>query len=428
MLKKIKTLENTIELTLPTDKSISHRAILFASLSKGKSKIKNLLKAEDTLNTLKNMEKLGVSVKKESESCYILNREKDLSILPNSTLNFGNSGTGIRLSAGLISGTLNLEIIAEGDHSLNQRPMKRIIEPLTKMGADIISKNQKATPPLYIKGTQLQDFSYHSSIASAQIKSCLIFAAISSQVKLNYQEPTISRDHTERFLKYLSIPIQKNETEFQINPPYDIKEFEIEIPSDPSSAMFFIVLGLLLKKGTILLKNINLNPLRIESIKILEEMGGKIQILNQKEKFGEPIGDLLVESSDLEKVEISSSKIPSIIDEIPILTIAGLFSKNGFSIRNAKELRVKESDRIKAMVENLKKLKLDVVEYEDGYEFEGFTKEIPKEIFLHSFMDHRIIMSFLVLKFVSGLDIKFDNEEWILTSFPNFKQMLEKLK
>ena len=193
--------------------------------------------------------------------------------------------------------------------------------------------------------------------------------------------------------------------------------------------MFFVVLGLLLKGGSLILKDINLNPLRIESIDILKQMGGKIEILNKKEKFGELKGDIIVESSNLKKIEIHSSKIASIIDEIPILNYSrDFFSEGGFCIRNAKELRVKESDRIKAMVENLKKLKVDVIEYEDGYEFEAPKEIFREKITLNSFMDHRIIMSFLVLKFVSNLDIKFNDEKWILTSFPNFKEILESLK
>ena len=386
MIKRTKTFENPVELSLPSDKSISHRSILFAALSKGKSKISSLLESEDTLNTLKNVQKIGVSVEKESEGCYILNRTNHFFIENNTVLNFGNSGTGIRLSAGLISGMKGLEVVLEGDSSLNQRPMKRIIEPLQKMGATIKSLNKKGTAPIFVKGRKLKDFSYQSNISSAQIKSCLIFAALSSQVKLQYCEPFLSRDHTEQFLKYLGLSIQKtnDKNDFFLLPPYEFDGFEVEIPNDPSSAMFFIVLGLLLKKGKMILKNINLNPIRVESIEILKKMGGKIKIVEQQRKFGEFVGDVCVESSNLIRIEITKEKISSIIDEIPILTIAGLFCENGFCIRNAKELRVKESDRIRSMVQNLRKLNIEVQEYEDGYEF-GKITEIEKKIKLKIF-------------------------------------------
>lgn len=409
------------------DKSISHRSVLFSALAKGKSRIEGFLEAEDPLNTMRSFSKLGVNYKKVVHGIYEVESPGKLNLhSPQEILDFGNGGTGIRLSAGLIAGLPNITATLTGDESLRKRPMKRIIDPLTAMGASIQSQNNDGKAPLVVHGKKLKDFVYKSPLSSAQVKSCLMLAAISSNVKLEYTESELSRNHTENMLQFLGGKIiYHSETHFTIEPPYDFEGALFRIPGDISSAAFFIVLSLLSKKGKLIIQNIGLNPARIGILKVLKDMGAKISIFNQKSECGEPIGDLEISPSELNRVEIAHDLIPSIIDEIPILTIAGLFSKDGFCIRHAEDLRAKESDRIHSMVVNLRKLGVEVEEYKDGYEF-GEVKVIKPAV-IESFMDHRIAMSFLILKKLLGEDIQIDDESWILTSFPSFHKLLNEV-
>lgn len=304
--------------------------------------------------------------------------------------------------------------------------MMRIIEPLQAMGADIRSEQGDGRAPLHIQGKKLKDFFYKSPIASAQVKSCLMLSAISSDIQLKYEEEELSRDHTENMLRFLGGSIQyESPLRFKILPPFTLEGAKFKVPGDISSAAFFMVLGLLAKSGEILIRNIGLNPARIGILTVLKSMNARIFIEKEREECGEKIGDLRVLPSELKKTEIPKSLIPSIIDEIPILSIAGLFSKGGFSIRHAEELRAKESDRIHSMVINLRALGLKVDEFQDGYEFDE-VREL-KPCLIQSFMDHRVAMSFYILKTLLPVEIQIDEDSWIDTSFPNFKKMLSLL-
>lgn len=424
MIESKLNLPKNLTLKVPGDKSISHRTVLFATLGKGKSRVSGFLNAEDPLNTLHSFSKLGLKYKQTSDTEYEIESPGKQGLTSSkSILDFGNAGTGIRLSAGLLSGLSNVNSTLTGDASLQKRPMNRIIEPLAAMGADIKSEHGDGTAPLLIQGKKLNDFVYHSKLSSAQVKSSLMLAAISSDVQLTYSEDELSRDHTENMLRFLGGSIaHKSKTEFTICPPYNFVGTHFKVPGDISSAAFFIVLGLLAKSGQLCIQSIGLNPVRIGIIEVLQNMGGDIKIQNIRSECGEQIGDILISPSELKRIEISSSIIPSIIDEIPILSIAGLFSKNGFCIRNAEDLRAKESDRIHSMVSNLRKLGVEVEEYKDGYEF-GEIKEL-KTAQIETFMDHRIAMSFSILKTLTKLNIHIDNDTWIDTSFPNFKALL----
>ncbi|HMV43651.1 MAG TPA: 3-phosphoshikimate 1-carboxyvinyltransferase [Leptospiraceae bacterium] len=413
---------------VPGDKSISHRSVLFSSLAKGNSEINGFLEAEDPLNTMKSFSKLGVEFTKLGKGSYKVVSPGKLGLTsPKEELDFGNGGTGIRLSAGLLSGLVGIQTQLTGDASLRKRPMKRIIDPLSLMGADIQSLSGDGKAPLKIQGKKLISIFYKSPIASAQVKSCLMLAAISSDVGLEYEEEELSRNHTENMLQFLGGEIEFfTKTHFKMKPPFAFSGAKFQVPGDISSAAFFIVFGLLAKSGSILIQNVGLNPARTGILTVLKNMGGKIEVENERSECGEVIGDLRVYPSNLTKTEISSDLIPSIIDEIPILTIAGLFSKNGFEIRNAEDLRAKESDRIHAMVVNLRKLGIEVDEQKDGYSFEQ-VKEIQPAL-IESFMDHRIAMSFLILKTLLENDIKIDDDSWIDTSFPEFKSIVLRLK
>jgi 3-phosphoshikimate 1-carboxyvinyltransferase len=342
---------------------------------------------------------------------------------PADVLDFGNGGTGIRLSAGLIAGLPGIKAELTGDASLCKRPMKRIIDPLTLMGAEIHSKDGSGKVPLIVQGKKLSSFQYRSPLASAQVKSCLMLAAISADSELDYEEEELSRDHTENMLKYLGGTLEQKESfRFIIKPPFDFVGTHFRVPGDISSAAFFIVLGLLAKKGELLIKNVGLNPARTGVLTVLKNMGGKIEVVNEKVECGEKTGDLLIHPSKLNRTEITKDLIPSIIDEIPILTIAGLFAHGGFAISNAEDLRAKESDRIISMVSNLRKLEVDVIEKQDGYEFAQV--KIIKPALIESFLDHRIAMSFMILKTLLNNDIQIDDDSWIDTSFPEFKTII----
>jgi 3-phosphoshikimate 1-carboxyvinyltransferase len=415
------------KITVPGDKSLSHRFVLFSSLAKGKSECTGFLEAEDPLQTMECFASLGVRFTKKGAGSYTVDSSGVTGFVsPKKELDFGNGGTGIRLSCGLIAGVDGIEAVLTGDTSLQKRPMDRILDPLRLMGADVSSIPGGGKAPLKVRGKKLVSSTFKAKIASAQVKSCMIFAALASGVELDYDEPELSRDHTENMLRFLGIKVHSiTKTHFKISPPYDIKGTKFSIPGDISSASFFIVLGLLgSPESRLIIENIGLNPSRVGILEALEKMGARISILNKRTECGELTGDLEIQGSELTHAEIPESLIPSIIDEIPILTIAGIFAKGGFSIRNAEELRAKESDRIHSMVVNLKKLGIDVKEYEDGYEF-GTITELNTDVEVETFMDHRIAMSFTILNKVAGLNIKLDDASWVETSFPNFFPLLD---
>ncbi|EMJ90883.1 3-phosphoshikimate 1-carboxyvinyltransferase [Leptospira alstonii] len=424
------------EITVPGDKSLSHRSVLFAALSKGNSKVTGFLEAEDPLNTMSAFAKLGLKFKKIKPGEYeFTSPGKDALVGPDVELDFGNAGTGIRLSAGLICGLGRVNAVLTGDDSLRKRPMSRIIKPLSAMGASIVGLGEKETAPLKIEGKKLKSFRYESPIASAQIKSCLMLAAIASETDLEYSENILSRDHTENMFRFLGNKIRQiSPLHFKISPPYVLNGGEFKVPGDISSAAFFLVLGVLAKEGNLLIKNIGLNPARTGILTALELMGAKIEIRNRRIECGEPVGDLKTYPSTLKKSNIPESLIPAIIDEIPVLSVAGLFAEGGFEIRHAEELRAKESDRIHTMVSNFRALGIEVEEYPDGYAFDGASPRSSevwkslssgKKIPVLSYMDHRIAMSFLILKALSGFSLEIDETSWIETSFPGFETLLE---
>ncbi len=426
MLPKKLNLTRTQSISVPGDKSLSHRAVLFSALASGSSQIIGFLEGEDPLNTLRSFAKLGVSFERQSDGSYVAKSEgpKALTAKPGTVLDFGNAGTGIRLSAGLLSGIQGLDVQLTGDESLQKRPMARILAPLQEMGAKINAIHANDRAPLMVHGSKLRDYSYSSPIASAQVKSALMLAAIASEVSLDFNEPEKSRDHTENMVRFLGGDIQfLSETQFKMNPPYQFQANKFQIPGDISSAAFFIVLALASEGEPTLIRNVGLNPSRIGILTVLKGMGGRIEIQNPRTACGEEIGDLLIFPSNLQKISIESALIPSIIDEIPILAIAGLFSKGGFSIRNASELRAKESDRILSVVSNLQKIGVQVREFSDGFEFDEVKEIHPAKIL--TYMDHRIAMSFSILSRLTQLPLEMDETSWVDTSFPGFFSYLQ---
>jgi len=409
------------EFKVDADKSISHRCAIFSLLTKGENRIKNYLKAEDTLNSLEIAKRLGAEVVENEDEIIIKAPEKLKE--PDDVLYCGNSGTTIRIYMGLLASNEGFYVLT-GDEYLRRRPMKRVIAPLNQIGAKIDARENVNLAPIAIRGNKLKSFNYKSSIASAQVKSSLILAALHSDKPSFYEEPFLSRDHTERMLKGMGANIKSENSKFnnkiKITPLKNrLNPLIIEVPNDPSSAFFFAVAAAITNSKAIL-KNITLNPTRIESFKQLENMGAKIEYVLKDDKY-EPIGDVIVTGDKLEAIEVSEN-IPWLIDELPALAMAMAVANGKSIVRNAKELRVKESDRIQAVVENLKKCGIEAKELEDGYEIVGGE---VKESFIDSFGDHRIAMSFAVLGLLNGM--KIDKVESIYTSFPGFFELFKKI-
>ncbi len=411
------------ELTLPGDKSISHRAVMFAAMAKGKSIIKNHLDSADVNSTINIMKNLGAVIEFIDQNTLEVTGVGFKNFNPSSTtLDAGNSGTTARLMSGILSAQ-NFTSSIYGDESLSKRPMDRIINPLKLMGAQIESDRGKL--PLTIYPSNLHPVDYELPVASAQVKSAVLLAGLHLDETTHVIEPVQCRNHTEVMLG-LPVEIKDGVRIISSNNSYYPVPQSYEVPSDISTAAFFIVAALIKPGSELLLKNIGLNETRTGIIGILKEMGGKIEVVNEKIIAGEKIGDLLVSSSDLQNVEIPAEIIPNIIDEIPILAIAGLFAEGDFEIRNASELRAKESDRINSLVHNFRKMDLDVAEFDDGFILSGLP-DLNKEYSFDSFGDHRIAMAFSVLASQLKEGGKIADPECVSISNPKFFDQLKQI-
>jgi 3-phosphoshikimate 1-carboxyvinyltransferase len=409
------------EFVVDADKSISHRCAIFSLLTNDVNKIKNYLKAEDTLNSLFITKALGAEVE-EKDDMLLITPPKNLKEADD-VLYCGNSGTSIRIYMGLLAGIDGFFVLT-GDKYLRRRPMGRVANPLREIGAKIDGRNNGNLAPLAIRGGKLKNFHYESKIASAQVKSALILAGLNADDKSIYIEPFLSRDHTERMLKGMGADIfstiEDKKVKVEINPlEKRLSPLNIEVPNDPSSAFFFAVAAAI-NNSKAIIKNVTLNPTRIEAYEVLKKMGAKVEYILKENKY-EPIGDIIVEGNELNGIEINSN-IPWLIDELPALSIAMAVANGKSVVKNAKELRVKESDRIKAVVENLKNLGIEAKEFEDGYEING---GFPKSGIVNSYGDHRIAMSFAILGLLTP--IKIIDIECINTSFPNFFNLFSKI-
>ncbi len=404
---------------IASDKSISHRCAIFSLLSDGASVIRNYLMAEDTLATLEIVKKLGAKVEFFDDFIKITPPIKINE--PPAILDCGNSGTAIRLFMGFLASKEGFFVLF-GDEYLCRRPMKRISKPLKSIGALIDGREDANFAPISIRGVKnLEGFEYESKIASAQVKSAMILAALNASKASSYTEPHLSRDHSERMLKAMGASILSENNSIKIEPlkkPLD--PLDIRIPSDPSSAFFFAVAAAIVENSTIRIKNLSLNPTRIEAYKVLRKMGANIEFIEKENKY-EPIGDIVVKNAPLSCVEVNEN-IAWLIDELPALSIAMAYAKGKSVVKNAKELRVKESDRIKSVVKNLKACGIKADEFEDGYFIEGSKMS---EAVVDSFGDHRVAMSFAVAGLKCG--IKIEDVECIKTSFPNFIDILSKI-
>ena len=415
-----KTISGTV--IVPGDKSISHRAIIFSMLCKGRTKIYNLLESEDVKRTIDVSQSLGSNIITNNQFIEIHGLGIDGLSEPKSVLDFGNSGTSLRLFMGILS-SQTFTTTLTGDNSLLKRPMERVASPLRLMGANISTNNGKAPvkilPPL---GT-FHGIDYRLDIPSAQIKSAIILASLFCRNKTILHTDTTTRDHTENMLKLFNYPISTSKNSIEVNPGILESPKIIKVPGDFSSASFFIVAALLSEDSKIIIKNVGLNPTRTGLINILRLMGADIQV-NITNKNYEATGDVIVSSSKLMGIKVPNELISLAIDELPLIFLAAAVASGETIIRNAEELRFKESDRIKSMVDLLKNLSIEVNEYQDGLEIKGGN--ISGGI-INSFGDHRIAMTAIVASSIAKEKIEVENCENINTSFPSFITLMNSI-
>ena len=410
----------TGSIKVPGDKSISHRSIMLGSIATGITKVSGFLEGEDSLATLNSFKEMGVQIERNGSKVIINGVGMHGLNEPKEPLNLGNSGTSIRLMSGLLSAqSFDSELC--GDESLSKRPMGRVIEPLKMMGANISGSN--SMPPLIIKGREnLRSIDYMLPVSSAQIKSCIMLAALYADGETCITEKGVTRDHTERMLKGFGYDVKTSPGKVSLSGGGTLKACNIEVPSDISSSAFFMVAASIAKHSEITLLAVNINPTRTGVIDILKLMGANIKLFNKKEQAGEIVADIKVCSSKLKGIEIPKHLVPLAIDEFPVIFIAAACAEGETVLTGAKELRVKESDRIQVMADGLSSLGIENEVLDDGIRvIGGKFKEQTATIKSHH--DHRISMSFAVASVRSEYEINIDGVDNVKTSFPNFVEL-----
>jgi 3-phosphoshikimate 1-carboxyvinyltransferase len=413
-------------IALPGDKSISHRAAILAAMAEGESRIANFATSVDCAATLDCLGQLGLEVRVEGSTVHVRGKGKSAFRVPPGPLDCGNSGTTMRLMAGVMAGQ-RFDSILTGDESLQSRPMKRIIDPLTAMGASIESSNGLA--PLIIRGGPLRPIEYELPVASAQIKSCLLLAGLNAEGETAVIEPVPTRDHTERMLRWFGVDVRETNLpvgkKIAVDGNSRLAAADITVPSDISSAAFFLVLAISLKDSDLEIRNVGLNPTRTAIVEILRDLGAEIETMNELERNNEPVGDIRVRGGIASRGEtvVKGKVIANLVDELPILAVLGTQLANGLEVRDAGELRVKETDRIAAVVENLRRMKADVEEFDDGFRV---RRSDLKGARVDAFGDHRIAMAFAVAGLLAREgETKIVGAECVDVSFPGFFEVLE---
>ncbi len=410
------------EITVPGDKSISHRSIMLGSIARGETVVRGFLRGEDNIATLNAFRAMGVAVADDGETLRIQGKGLHGLEEPTDILDCGNSGTSMRLMTGLLAGQRFFSVLT-GDQYLRKRPMKRVLEPLSRMGATIYGRAGGDKAPLAIVGTGLAGTEYSSRVASAQVKSALMLAGLYADGATTVHEPHLSRDHSERMFRYFGAAIEAGGTTVTVRGGSELSGREILVPGDISSAAFFIVAALIVPGAELLIRGVGVNPTRTGIIDILTAMGGSIELVDQREVSGEPVADLLVRHSRLKGIEIGGDVVPRAIDEFPVISVAAALAEGRTVLRDARELRVKETDRIAAMATNLRRAGVTVTETEDGMELDGVGQ--LQGCAAESFGDHRIAMSMLIAGLAAAGDVTVDDAECIATSFPTFLPLLE---
>ena len=415
--------------TVPGDKSISHRAIMFGSLAEGTTTIHGFLKGADCLSTIDCFRKMGISIEEKEDTIYVHGKGLHGLHKPEETLDVGNSGTTTRLISGILAGQ-NFDTVLSGDASLNSRPMGRIMKPLSMMGADITSIHDTGCAPLSIKGRSLNAIHYDSPVASAQVKSCVLLAGLYANGKTSVTEPALSRDHTERMLRSFGANIVSDKNTCTITPPETLHGQHIEVPGDISSAAFFIVAALITPNSEITINNVGINDTRAGILKVCQDMGADITLLHAREEGGEPVADLLVKTSSLRGTIVEGDIIPALIDELPVIALMACFAKGQTIIKDAHELRVKESDRIAIMTENLGAMGADIIDTDDGFIINSRSDNtIPtlRGASINCSMDHRIAMTFAIAGLNADGETIITDSDCVDVSYPGFFTQLEQL-
>jgi len=412
--------------TVPGDKSISHRAVMFASMADGQSRIRGFLPAEDTLRTVGMMIALGVDIRESSPTEIRVNGRGMRGFTePQDVIDAGNSGTTIRIGSGLLAAQPFVSVVT-GDPYLRRRPMGRIVLPLTRMGATITGRKGNTLPPLCIQGGDLRGIRYEMPVPSAQVKSSILLAGLHADSPVTVVEPLPSRDHTERMLLSMGARVAREGNEVTVFPAERLHPLAITVPGDISSASFFLILAASVPGAILHIPGVGVNPGRTGLISVLRRMGADVRFESPREEGGEPVADIVIEGRGLAATEVPPEEVPALIDEVPAICVAAALAEGRTEIRGAGELRVKESDRIGAMVKELSFLGVPCGEYPDGLWVKGPAR-ITGGQRVESHGDHRIAMAFLVLSAASGVPVEVNDTACIATSFPGFPEKLREV-
>ncbi len=413
------------ELSVPGDKSISHRSVMFGALADGLTEAENFLTGADCLSTIAAFRQMGIDIEQNGTSVKIHGKGLHGLSAPAETLDVGNSGTTMRLMSGILAGQ-SFDSVLTGDASIQKRPMKRIMTPLEMMHADIRSLNENGCAPLAIHGQPLHAIHYNSPVASAQVKSCILLAGMYADGTTSVTEPAVSRNHSELMLRYFGAELNCSGTTSSITPEPHLTGQKINVPGDISSAAYFIAAALVVPGSEVLLKNVGINPTRDGLIRVCRAMGADLQLVNENHDGAEPCADLLIRSSSLHGTNVEGDIIPTLIDEIPVIAVLAAFADGTTVIRDAAELKVKESDRIAVMTDNLKRMGADIEATDDGMIIHGGRPLHGAEIDSH--LDHRIAMSFAVAALAAEGETTIKGGECVNISYPGFYEDLHSLE
>lgn len=414
------------EITVPGDKSISHRSIMFGALAQGKTHVTGFLQGEDNLSTLNAFKSMGVMIDQHRNGeltihgCGLHGLQE-----PTDVLDCGNSGTTIRLMSGLLAGQSFFSVLT-GDQYLRRRPMGRVVNPLAQMGAKISGREHGQCAPLAIQGQPLTAIDYTSPVASAQVKSAILLAGLYADGVTTVNEPHLSRDHSERMLRHFGVEVTSFSGGASVAGGQTLQAQDLLVPGDISSAAFFMVAALIVPNSELLIRNVGINPSRSGIIDILQAMNGSVELVDQREMAGEPVADILVKSSQLKGIEIGGEFVPRAIDEFPVISIAAACAEGTTIIRDARELRVKETDRIAAMETVLRVLGVSVESHDDGMTIEGCEQFSGGRV--NSCGDHRIAMSSAIAALRAKEPLTIDDTQCTATSFPIFWDLLDQTR
>jgi 3-phosphoshikimate 1-carboxyvinyltransferase len=412
------------EISVPGDKSISHRSVMFGALSDGLTEAEHFLTGADCLSTISCFRQMGIDIVQDGTNVKIYGKGLHGLTAPGQILDAGNSGTTVRLMSGILAGQ-NFQSVITGDESIQKRPMKRIMTPLTQMNAAISSVHENGCAPLSIEGRPLRAIHYQSPVASAQVKSCVLLAGLYADDITKVTEPVLSRNHSELMLRYFGADVQSEGTTASIAPQPKLIGQKVNVPGDISSAAYFIAAALLVPGSEVLLHNVGINPTRDGLLRVCKAMGADLTFVNEDHSGAEPCADILVRSSSLKGTVIEGDIIPTLIDELPVIAVMAAFAEGTTIIRDAAELKVKESDRIAVMADNLSRIGCDVTATDDGLIICGGRQ-------LHSAAidtkkDHRIAMSFAVAALACDGEMELLDSDCVRISYPSFYEDLNRL-